>query len=47
MNDNETTKTFATEKKIKKIYVDGNFETADIDFSNNVCPKEETRSKFD
>ena len=47
MNDNETTKTFATEKKIKKIYVDGNLETADIDFSNNVWPKEETRSKFD
>ncbi|RZL40335.1 MAG: M1 family peptidase, partial [Pedobacter sp.] len=47
MNDNETTKTFATEKKIKKIYVDGNFETADVDFSNNVWPKEETRSKFD
>ena len=47
MNDNEVSKTFATQKMIKKIVVDPNLETADIDLSNNTWPKEKVKSKFD
>ena len=46
--NNETAKKiYATEKAIKKIQLDPKLETADIDISNNVWPKEETKSKFD
>ena len=47
MNDNEVSRTFATQKSIKKIVVDPKLETADINISNNTWPKEETKSKFD
>jgi aminopeptidase N len=47
MNDNEATRTFATEKPVKKIQIDPKLETADIDVSNNVWPKEEVKSKFE
>jgi hypothetical protein len=47
MNDAEVSRTFATQKIIKKILVDPKLETADIDTSNNVWPKEEIKSKFD
>ena len=47
MNDKEVTRTFATEKIIKKIVVDPKLETADIDLTNNTWPKEEQKSKFD
>jgi Peptidase family M1 domain len=47
MNDNEATRTFATEKPIKKIQIDPKLETADIDTTNNTWPKEETKSKFE
>jgi hypothetical protein len=47
MNDEEVSRTFATEKAIKKIVVDPNLETADIDVTNNSWPKEEVKSKFD
>ena len=47
MNDDQVTRTFATEKQIAKIIVDANLETADIDVSNNTWPKEEVKSKFD
>jgi hypothetical protein len=46
-NDNEATKTFATEKRISKIVVDAQLETADIDVTNNTWPKESVPSKFD
>ena len=47
MNDNEVSRTFATQKSIKKITVDPKLETADVDVSNNTWPKETTKSKFD
>ncbi len=47
MNDNEVSRTFATQKMIKKITVDPKLETADIDTTNNTWPKEEVKSKFD
>lgn len=47
MNDDEVSKTFATQKVISKIVVDPGLETADIDTSNNTWPKEEIKSKFD
>jgi hypothetical protein len=47
MNDKEVSRTFATSKSIKKITVDPNLETADIDVTNNTWPKEEVKSKFD
>ncbi|MET0759544.1 MAG: M1 family metallopeptidase [Flavobacterium sp.] len=47
MNDNEVSRTFATQKGISKIVVDPKEETADIDTSNNTWPKGEVKSKFD
>ncbi|WP_286913826.1 M1 family metallopeptidase [Flavobacterium sp. UBA4197] len=45
---NQTAKrVFATGKPVKKIQLDPKLETADIDVSNNVWPKEEVKSKFD
>lgn len=46
-NNDTAKKVYATEKAIKKILVDPKLETADIDVSNNVWPKEEVKSKFD
>lgn len=46
-NDNEVSRTFATQKVIQKIVVDAKEETADIDKTNNTWPKEEVKSKFD
>ena len=47
MNDEEVSRTFATQKVIKKIMVDPKEETADIDVTNNTWPKGEVKSKFD
>ncbi len=47
MNDNEVSKSVASEKEIVSITVDPNLETADIDTSNNSWPKEVKQSKFD
>ncbi len=47
MNDNEVSRTFATQKAITKIVIDPKLETADIDISNNTWPKQEVKSKFD
>jgi len=47
MNDDEVTRTFATQKIVSKIVVDPNLETADIDLSNNTWPKQEVKSKFE
>ena len=47
MNDNEINKVIPAIKKIVKIEVDPNLETADIDTSNNVWPPEKPLSKFD
>ena len=45
-NDEEVTKVFRTTKAIKKITLDPDLETADIDTSNNSWPKKDD-SKFD
>ena len=47
LNDKEVSRTIATEKAIKKIVIDPKLETADIDVTNNMWPKEVTKSKFD
>ena len=47
LNDNEVKKVVPAEKKIIKIEVDPNEETADINIENNVWPREEVKSKFD
>lgn len=46
-NDKEATRVFATEKEVVKITVDAKEQTADIDVTNNVWPKQEVKSKFD
>ncbi len=46
-NDQEVSRTFATQKVISKIMVDPKLETADIDTTNNSWPKTEEKSKFD
>ncbi|MES2811889.1 MAG: M1 family metallopeptidase [Bacteroidota bacterium] len=46
-NDKEVSRTFSTQKLIKKIKVDPKEETADVDTSNNSWPKEEAKSKFE
>ena len=45
-NDNQVSKVFKTTKEIKKITIDPDLETADIDTSNNSWPKKDN-SKFD
>ena len=47
LNDKEVSRTFATAKEIKKIVIDPKLETADIDVTNNVWPRENIKSKFD
>ena len=47
MNDQEATRTFATQKVVTKIVVDPKKQTADIDTSNNTWPKEIIKSKFE
>ncbi|AWI24671.1 aminopeptidase [Flavobacterium pallidum] len=47
MNDREVSRFFATTKPVKKFTVDPKLETADIDVTNNVWPKETVKSKFD
>ena len=47
MNDAEVTRVFATQKSVKKWTLDPKLETADVDTSNNIWPKELVKSKFD
>jgi hypothetical protein len=46
-NDNEVSRTVASEKEIVAITVDPDLETADVDTSNNSWPKEVKDSDFD
>lgn len=46
-NQQAVSRIFATQKVVKKITVDPKLQTADIDVTNNVWPKEEAKSKFD
>ena len=47
LNDVEITKTIPTAKKVKKFKLDPYFETADVDTSNNMFPREpESPTKF-
>ncbi|MBY8963735.1 M1 family metallopeptidase [Flavobacterium sp. D11R37] len=45
-NNQAASRVFATEKVVKKITVDPELKTADIDISNNVWPAEAVKSKF-
>ena len=47
LNDNEVSKSVASDKEIVSIKVDPKLETADVDTSNNSWPKEMKQSKFD
>lgn len=47
MNNQTAKRVFATEKKVVKIQLDPKLETADVDVTNNVWPKQEIPSKFD
>ena len=47
MNDKEVKKVIASNKKIAKIIVDPKSETADINRSNNIWPKQAVSSRFD
>lgn len=40
-------KVYATQKAVKKIQIDPKLETADIDVTNNIWPKQEEKSKFE
>ncbi len=46
-NNQTATRVFATDKPIKKIVVDPELKTADIDVNNNVWPAQAEKSKFD
>lgn len=46
-NNDTARKVYATSKAIKKIQIDPNQATADIDLTNNSWPKAEVKSKFD
>ncbi len=45
-NDKEVTKLLATEKKIKKLEIDPENKTADVNPDNNVWPKSKKKSRF-
>ena len=45
-NDQEVSKVFPTQKPVQSIVLDPNNETADIDTSNNVWPKESAKSRL-
>lgn len=47
LNDQEVSRTFATEKELLKIQIDPKLETADTDVTINVWPRELIKSKFD
>jgi len=47
LNEAEVTKTFITEKEVAKINLDPSLETADVDISDNVYPRQSSQSRFD
>jgi len=47
LNEKEVKKTFYKEKEVVNVVIDPNFETADINTSDNVFPKRAAESKFD
>ncbi|MDP5158369.1 MAG: M1 family metallopeptidase [Flaviramulus sp.] len=47
LNDNEVSKTIASDKEIVSIVIDPKLETADVDISNNSWPKEVKQSDFE
>jgi hypothetical protein len=46
-NDKEVSKAITSDKRIVKISLDPDLETADVDLSNNSWPAEETESEFE
>lgn len=47
LNDNEVRKVIASEKEIVTITIDPKEETADVDTTNNIWPKQEQKNDFD
>ena len=47
LNDNEISKAISSDKEIVRIVVDPDFETADVDTSNNSWPKEVVQNDFE
>ncbi len=47
LNDNQVSRTIASEKEIVNIVVDPNLETADVDTSNNSWPRKKQDNEFD
>ena len=47
ISDGDTINLVATDKKIIGIKIDPDFETADVDLTNNSWPKEQQMSEFD
>ncbi|MCH4553671.1 M1 family metallopeptidase [Aestuariibaculum lutulentum] len=47
LNDNEVSKAIASDKEIVSIEIDPKEETADVDTTNNIWPKQEVKSEFD
>ncbi|WP_417359934.1 M1 family metallopeptidase [Galbibacter sp.] len=46
-NDKESKRVIASEKEITRVEIDPKAQTADVDTSNNIWPKEQTDSDFD
>ena len=47
LNDNEVSRSVASEKEIVSIVIDPKLETADVDTSNNSWPREVQSSEFE
>ena len=47
LNEQEVTRVFSKDKEVTNIVVDPKEETADVNTSNNVFPKQAAESKFD
>jgi len=46
-NDKQVSRVLATDKELKKVIVDPDLETADVDTSNNSWPKKEGQNEFE
>jgi hypothetical protein len=47
LDETEVTKVFVKQKEVVGIVIDPQFETGDVNTSDNVFPKKPTKSKFD
>lgn len=47
LNEKEVKKVFVKDKEVTNVVIDPNYETADVNVSDNIFPKRATESKFD